>query len=395
MKVKLGKQLFGEFTLKRALALLVVLVFSIHVIEPEPSIKPPDVIAASPLGIWREAANRVEEDRGEPAGRKVQVPIPTELRHYSDRRRFLAVQAAEVIKHNLPVPHDYAELIGQIKQNQLVEMEPAGDDYILYGVGESATEEAFTHYEATTGESIPLFSGDEGFKTELNRLTESIKQVQTEIADLETQIKQLPRRNRAERIALASKLAEPRKQLADLEKKRSLFEAFYKDLNRRKLIIYEYETIAKLAADFGDKSYDLNNPVDRRQFKQRLLSFIRPEARDVLIEIARAYREKFDRHLPVTSLVRTEQYQRHLGKTNPNAARTASPPHTTGLAFDVYYYFMSAVEQEFLMAEIARLKSAGRVEALRETRDHIHVFAFADGRPPAEYFVSRALAAGR
>lgn len=395
MDLKFDKQFFGEFTIKRALALLVVLVFSIHIIEPQPSINPPDVIAASPLGIWREAANRVEEDRGEPSGRKVQVMVPAELRHYSDRRRFLAVQAAEVIKHNLAVPHDYAELIRLIKQNGLVEMESAGEDYILYGVGESATEEVFTHYDMAANESFPLFSGDESFKAEFGRFDEAVKQLQTEMVNLETQIKQMPRRNRAERNALASQLAEVRKQTAALEKKKNLFAAFYKDANRRKLIINEYETISALAVDFGGKSYDLDSPVERRQLKQRLLSFIRPEARDVLIEIARAYREKFNRHLPITSLVRTEQYQRHLSKTNPNAARTASPPHTTGLAFDVYYYFMSAAEQEFLMSEIARLKSAGRVEALRETRDHIHVFAFEDGRPPAEYFVSRALAAGR
>jgi hypothetical protein len=63
------------------------------------------------------------------------------------------------------------------------------------------------------------------------------------------------------------------------------------------------------------------------------------------------------------------------------------PPHTTGLAFDVYYYFMTAEEQSHVMGEIARLKSRGRVEALRENRSHIHVFAFADGRPPDETFI--------
>lgn len=395
MNEKFGKKFFGEFTFKRALALLVILGFSIHIIEPRQSINPPEVIAASPLGLWREAANRVEEDRGEPAGRKAQITIPAELKHYSDRRRFLAVQTAEVIKHDLAVPHDYAELIGLIKQNRLVEMEPAGEDYILYGVGERATEEAFTHYDTATGESIPLFSGAESFKTEADRLAESIKQLQNEIVNLEAQLKQLPRRNRADRNRLAAQIAGVRKDIEAVEKEKNLFESFFKDEIRRRLIVNEYETISKLASDFGDKSYDLNSPVERRQFKQRLLSFMRPEARDVLIEIARAYREKFSRPLPVTSLVRTEQYQRHLGKTNPNAARTASPPHTTGLAFDVYYYFMSAAEQEFLMSEIARLKSAGRIEALRETRDHIHVFAFADGHPPAEYLVNRAMAAGR
>jgi hypothetical protein len=105
----------------------------------------------------------------------------------------------------------------------------------------------------------------------------------------------------------------------------------------------------------------------------------------VLEELATAYQSEFKRPLPVTSLVRTEEYQRQLREAgNPNAGDFAVEPHTTGFAFDVYYRFMSAREQEFVMGEIARLKDAGRVEALRELRDHYHVYAFAEGHPPDE-----------
>ena len=76
---------------------------------------------------------------------------------------------------------------------------------------------------------------------------------------------------------------------------------------------------------------------------------------------------------------------------NPNAADVAPPPHTTGFAFDVYYRYMTAEEQEFVMSEIARLERAGRVEALRELRDHYHVFVFAEGRPPAAEAVDKIL----
>ena len=38
--------------------------------------------------------------------------------------------------------------------------------------------------------------------------------------------------------------------------------------------------------DFDGRSYDLRTPAGRAQFKARLLSFIRPEAREVLLEIA-------------------------------------------------------------------------------------------------------------
>jgi hypothetical protein len=123
-----------------------------------------------------------------------------------------------------------------------------------------------------------------------------------------------------------------------------------------------------------------------------LLSALRPPARAQLEEIARAYAEKFGRPLPVTSLIRTKEYQWQLGEAgNPNAIRIDVPPHTTGLAFDIYTYYMGAAEQQFLLDLIARLEREGRVEALRENRHHIHVFAFADGRPPAERLIKESL----
>ena len=154
----------------------------------------------------------------------------------------------------------------------------------------------------------------------------------------------------------------------------------------------EYALLSELARDFGGRSYDLRDRESAREFQARLLSFLRPAALSVLEELGTAYQAKFDRPLPATSLVRTEEYQHLLRESgNPNAADVAPPPHTTGLAFDIYYRFMTAAEQEFVMGEIARLERAGRVEALRELRDHYHVFAFAEGRPPAAEAVDKIL----
>jgi hypothetical protein len=79
---------------------------------------------------------------------------------------------------------------------------------------------------------------------------------------------------------------------------------------------------------------------------------------------------------------------------NANAGSFRVEPHTTGLAFDVYYHFMTAEEQQFVMGEIARLERGGRVEALRELRDHYHVFAFPEGVRPDDEFVNRILKGG-
>ncbi|MGH9875188.1 MAG: hypothetical protein ACRD9S_22260 [Pyrinomonadaceae bacterium] len=37
-----------------------------------------------------------------------------------------------------------------------------------------------------------------------------------------------------------------------------------------------------------------------------------------------------------------------------------TPPHTTGLAFDIDYCYMSGAEQNFVMTQLARMKNDGR-----------------------------------
>ena len=76
----------------------------------------------------------------------------------------------------------------------------------------------------------------------------------------------------------------------------------------------------------------------------------------------------------MSSLVRTERYQRRLSRVNRNATKVEIPPHATGMAFDISYKFMAADEQNFIMDHVARLEAEGRVEALRENRNAIHVY---------------------
>lgn len=352
---------------------------------------PPPTVEAPLIDPWKEAARKVEEERGEPVGRKAQIEVPAELQHYSDRRRFLAVQVAELREQAYKLPLDYTDIVELIRKNQIVEMEPLGKDYIIYGVGGNATDGAFEHYDPKTGENIPLYATDEEFKKEDDKLTESLKEPAARLVDLQTEIRKTSKRDRARRNTLTSQAAEMEKSVASITARRKLLESFYKNPDQRKSLQSDYRTLAALASNFNGKSYDLNDPKERRQYKVRLLSFIRPEARDLLLEVARSYREKFDRPLPVTSLIRPEQYQKHLSKTNANATRIPTPPHATGLAFDVYNYYMTSAEQNYLMGLIAKLESEGRVEALRETRDHIHVFVFPDGHRPDEKLIAQEI----
>jgi hypothetical protein len=152
-----------------------------------------------------------------------------------------------------------------------------------------------------------------------------------------------------------------------------------------------YRSLQQLAKDFNGRSYDLNNPSDRYALKVNMLSSVRPEALKILEQVASAYHSQFDRPLPVSSLVRPEQYQHSLRRVNRNAVTIDAPPHSTGLAFDIDYRYMSVAEQNFVMRELARLKTEGRIEVIRERSANYHVFAFINGARPSDDLITASL----
>jgi hypothetical protein len=152
----------------------------------------------------------------------------------------------------------------------------------------------------------------------------------------------------------------------------------------------DYGPLQSLAKNFGGRAYDLNVPEDREALKSNMLSSLRPAALKILEEVAAVYHAQFDRPLPISSLVRPEQYQRALSRVNRNAVKIETPPHSTGLAFDIDYRYMSGEEQTFVMNELARLKNQGRIEAIRERNANYHVFVFLNGtRPPDDLIASK------
>jgi hypothetical protein len=360
---------------------------------PESVAAPPPAVPPSQVNPWRAAARLVEEDRGEPVGRGARVHVPAELRHYPDKRRFLAVQVAAWMEHDYPIPHDEAELARMIERGEMVEVPPLGEDYILYGVGANATGEPLSHYDRARGLEIPLYPRYDVYQDATAEWSETIAAKKAAAAEASAQAAKLPR-TRAQsrrRRALLAQARQARQEAAALEKRRARVAAWYDDYDRRRLLVSEWQALDDLARRLGPRPYDLDKPEDRRAFRGRLLSFLRPPARDVMLELAARYRERFGRPLPVTSLVRTEAYQRQLGETNPNATRISVPPHTTGLAFDVYYRYMTGAEQDALMDMVAGEERAGRLEALRENRDHIHMMAFPEGRRPPETLIAEAM----
>jgi hypothetical protein len=350
----------------------------------------PSSAASAEQTSWGPAARRVSEDRGEPTGRQADVEVPEQLRHYSDRRRFLAIQVAEWREHGVATPHDYADLAGLIQAGELVEVPAATESHVLYGVGALADGEPFTHFDEKERESVALLDERE-LAEERARLGASVEQLRADLDALWREAGALGKRERTRRASLRRQAASAEKSLKAERERLEHLESFYAEPGRRRGLAAEREVISALAGDFAGRVYDLEDARARQALKVRMLAHLRPEALSVLSELADSYRAKFGRPLPVTSLVRPDEYQHRLSKSNANATRIETPPHSTGLAFDILYRYMTAEEQEHVMADIARLRDAGRVESLRENRDHFHVFAFADGRRPAEDLIRASL----
>lgn len=346
--------------------------------------------AAAEISPWELAAMKVVEDRGEEMGRQAKPEVPGQLRHYSDSRRFLAIQVAEWKEHDVAAPHDFADLARLIRSGKMVEVASVGENHVLYGVGAIAGKDPFTHYDKSSGKRIPLM-GEADIEQEYARMDESLRVVNEEISALKEQLNSLGKSERAARTRLQSQLTSQAKALKAIQERQELMKAYAGDGKSRKELFAEHEILAALASDLSGQTYDLADSDSRKKLKVRMLSHLRPEALAVLEEIARSYRQKFDRPLPITSLIRPDEYQRQLSKVNSNATRIQTPPHSTGLAFDIFYRYMTADEQAHVMSDLARMRDEGRVEALRENRDHFHVFAFVDGKRPGEGLIRESL----
>jgi hypothetical protein len=347
-------------------------------------------VAAAEVSPWELGARKVKEERGEPVGKQAEVDVPSELRHYSDRRRFLAVQVAEWREHQLETPLDYADLAGLIRAGDLVELKPVSDSYIIFGVGGLATEDPFTSFDPARGQSVPLFDRP-GLESEYERIAATGLELKGEVAALRKELATLNRRERARRAELRQKIAGDEKALKEEKEMKALLDAHYGRAEEQSRLFDKFAKVAALAGDFSGRAYDLADGESRARLKVRMLRHLRPEALRVLEEVAASYQNEFDRPLPVSSLVRPVEYQHELSKTNSNATRIAAPPHSTGLAFDIFNGYMTAGEQQHVMADLARLEDEGRIEVLRENRDHFHVFAFVDGTRPGEELIRQSL----
>jgi hypothetical protein len=271
------------------------------------------------------------------------LDTPAQMQLYADRKWFLSVQVAAARKEGYTRPHDLPALAQLVRAGELQPLPELGAHYVLDRVGEDAHEDPLSHFEVQANLDVPLVPDAAAAEARASELESS------------------GRARDAERARLLRKL--------------------WKEPASQAMLAGEYQAVTALAQDFEGESYDLSLEDDREEFQSRLMSSLRPAAREVLLLLAERYGQRFGRPLPVVSLVRTERYQRLLSRVNANATDIGVPPHTTGQAFDITYRYMPTDEQNLLMAEIAKLEQEGKVEALRENRNCFHVFAFGQGRP--------------
>jgi hypothetical protein len=336
--------------------------------------------------LWARGVEKVKGDRGESGGAAIE--IPTQLRHYEDRHWFLATQVAEVEKFNVHSCQDFVDLARMIERGELVSLPAVTENYILFGVGARADDKAFSRY--VDDKSIALYD-----ETELQdayvRLDSARLKLQTEISALQKQSAALKKAERARQRELQKEVAARQQELQANADEKAILDRAYGQPGSRQALLQDYESLQALAKNFAGRSFDMDDSNDRYALKVAMLSAIRPQALKILEEVAKAYHDQFARPLPVSSLVRPEQYQHALRRVNRNAVLIDTPPHSTGLAFDIDYRYMSNEEQNFLMKELARLKDEGRIEVIRERSANYHVFAFVDGKRPSDELITASL----
>ena len=341
--------------------------------------------AADP-DLWARSMDKVKEAR---AGTdNIAIEIPTQLRHYEDRHWFLATQVAEVKKFNVQSAQDFVDLAAMIQRGEMVPVPAVTDTYILFGVGAKADDGAFTRW---VGDQNIELHDDAKVRDTYARLDSAHTNLQKEISGLQKQLGALKKGSVAKQTELQKEIDARQQELKSNEEDRSMLDQSFGSPESKQRLLRDYESLQALAKNFGGRSFNLDDSSDRQTFKVNLLSSLRPEALRMLEEIAKAYHDRFDRPLPVSSLVRPEQYQHVLRRYNRYAVLIDTPPHSTGLAFDIDYRYMSGAEQNFLMSELARLKDEGRIEVIRERGANYHVFVFLGGRRPSDELITASL----
>lgn len=113
--------------------------------------------------------------------------------------------------------------------------------------------------------------------------------------------------------------------------------------------------------------------------------YCRPWTARFLADLARQHEALFHKSLEVSSAVRTVEYQRHLMRTNGNAAPAEGDvvsPHLTGATVDIAKSGLSRHEMAWMRQQLLALQSAGKIDVEEEFRQAcFHITVYRDYAP--------------
>ena len=122
-------------------------------------------------------------------------------------------------------------------------------------------------------------------------------------------------------------------------------------------------------------------PADRR--------YCRPWTATFLSDLAKAHEAQFHRSFEVSSAVRTVEFQKHLMRTNHNAAPAegdVASPHLTGATIDIAKSGLTRKELYWMRNRLNALQSQGKIDVEEEFKQscfHITVYkSYIGAEPP-------------
>ncbi len=116
-------------------------------------------------------------------------------------------------------------------------------------------------------------------------------------------------------------------------------------------------------------------------------AYVRPWTRRFLVDLGAKSLKRFGRPIQANSGIRTELYQRRLGRRNGNAAPVRGPKassHLTGSTVDIAKRGMSVGQLRWMRRELLRLERLGLIEATEEFRQpvfHVMVYRHYGAKP--------------
>ena len=110
------------------------------------------------------------------------------------------------------------------------------------------------------------------------------------------------------------------------------------------------------------------------------LHYLRPWSKLFLDRLSNQFRARFGKRLRITSLIRTAEYQKSLGRRNSNAASAFGEKrstHLTGASLDVSKKGVTRAQRQWLRRVLTSLKRRGylfAVEEFQQPNFHIMVY---------------------